>query len=45
MNLDKDDRGEGTVILAARLRLLGDVMGVEDLGNQPSRLTSIRKVR
>jgi hypothetical protein len=45
MKLDKDDRGDGTVVLAARLRLLGDVMGVEDLGNQPSRLTSIRKVR
>lgn len=45
MNLDKDDRGEGTVVLAARLQLLGDVLGVEDLGNQPAKLTSIRRVR
>jgi hypothetical protein len=45
MTLDKDDRGEGSVVLAARLRLLGDVLGVEDLGNQPARLASIRRVR
>ena len=45
MNLNKEGRGEGTVVLAARLRLLGEVMGVEDLSNQPARLTQIRKVR
>lgn len=45
MTLDKADRGEGSVVLAARLRLLGDVMGVEDLSNQPARLTAIRRVR
>ena len=45
MKLDKEDRGEGSVVLAARLRLVGDILGVEDLGNQPARLTSIRRVR
>jgi hypothetical protein len=45
MTLDKADRGEGYVVLAARLRLLGDVLGVEDLSNQPARLTAIRRVR
>ena len=45
MTLDKDDRGEGYVVLAARLRLLGEVLGVEDLGNQPARLTTIRRAR
>lgn len=45
MTLDKADRGEGYVVLAARLRLVGDVLGVEDLSNQPARLTAIRRVR
>ena len=44
MTLDKEDRGEGYVVLAARLRLLGEILGVEDLGNQPARLRSIRRV-
>jgi hypothetical protein len=45
MTLNKEDRGEGYVVLAARLRLLGDVLGVEDLSNQPARLRSIQRVR
>jgi hypothetical protein len=45
MTLNKEDRGEGTVILAARLQLLGDVLGIEDLSTQPARLTQIRRVR
>lgn len=45
MTLDKEDRGEGYVVLAARLRLLGNILGVEDLGNQPAKLSAIRRVR
>jgi hypothetical protein len=45
MTLNKDDRGEGTIVLAARLQLLGDVLGIEDLSTQPARLTQIRRVR
>jgi hypothetical protein len=45
MTLNKEDRGEGTVVLAARLQLLGEVLGIEDLSTQPARLTQIRRVR
>ena len=45
MTLDKENRGEGYVVLAARLQLLGEILGVEDLGNQPARLTAIRRAR
>jgi hypothetical protein len=45
MTLNKDDRGEGTIVLAARLQLLGEVLGIEDLSTQPARLTQIRRVR
>jgi hypothetical protein len=44
MTLNKEDRGEGYVILAARMKLLGDVLGIEDLSTQPARLTQIRRV-
>ena len=44
MTLDKEDRGQGYVVLAARLRLLGEILGVEDLSNQPARLTAIRRI-
>ena len=45
MTLNKDDRGEGYVVLAARLRKIGDVLGVEDLSTQPAKLNAIRRVR
>ena len=45
MKLNKEDRGEGTVVLAARLQLLGEVLGIEDLSSQPARLTNVRRVR
>ena len=45
MTLNKEDRGEGYIVLAARLRLLGEVLGVEDLSTQPAKLTAIRRVR
>ena len=45
MTLNKEDRGEGTIVLAARLQLLGEVLGIEDLSTQPARLTQIRRIR
>jgi hypothetical protein len=45
MTLNKEDRGEGYVILAAKLQLLGEVLGIEDLSTQPAKLTAIRRVR
>ena len=45
MTLNKDDRGEGYVVLAARMRKVGEVLGIEDLSTQPAKLTAIRRVR
>ena len=45
MTLNKEDRGEGYVVLAARLRKIGEVLGVEDLSTQPAKLLAIRRVR
>jgi hypothetical protein len=45
MNLDGAGRGEGSISLAVRLRLLGDVLGIEDYGNQPAKLNDIKKIK
>ncbi len=45
MKLDKNGRGEGSISLAARLRLVGDILGIEDFANQPARLNEIKKVK
>ena len=45
MKLDADGRGSGSISLAARLRLLGDFLGIEDYANQPARLNEIKKVK
>lgn len=45
LHLDNTGRGEGTISLAVRLRLLGDVLGIEDLGNQAARLNEVKKVK
>jgi hypothetical protein len=45
LKLDAEGRGEGTVAVAARLRLVGDVLGIENLANQPARLNQVRKVK
>jgi hypothetical protein len=45
LRLDPNGRGEGTISIAARLRLLGNVMGIEDYGTQPARLNQIRKIK
>lgn len=45
MNLDANGRGDGSISLAARLQLLGDVLGIEDYGNQPAKLNDIKKIK
>lgn len=45
MKLDAEGRGEGTMSLAARLQLVGDVLGIENFANQPARLNDIKKVK
>lgn len=45
LRLDPNGRGEGTISLAARLRLLGNVLGIEDYGTQPAKLNQIRKIK
>ena len=45
LKLDASGRGEGSISLAARLRLLGDILGIEDYGNQPAKLNDVRKVK
>jgi hypothetical protein len=45
LKLDAEGRGEGSMYLAARLRLLGDVLGIEDFGNQPAKLNEIKKIK
>ncbi len=45
LKLDASGRGEGSISLAARLRLLGDILGIEDYGNEPAKLNEVRKVK
>jgi len=45
LRLDAEGRGDGSVSIAARLRLVGDVLGIENLANQPARLNEVRKVK
>jgi len=45
LRLDANGRGEGSLSLATRLRLLGNVLGIEDLANQPARLSEVRKIK
>jgi hypothetical protein len=45
LRLDENGRGEGSISIATRLRLLGNVLGIEDLGNQPARLNEVKKIK
>ena len=45
MKLDAKGTGQGSMSIAARLRLLGDILGIEDFANQPARLNEIKKVK
>ena len=45
LKLDAEGQGEGSMFLAARLRLIGDVLGIEDYANQPAKLAEVKKVK
>ena len=45
LKLDAAGQGEGSMFLAARLRLIGDVLGIEDFANQPAKLNDVKKVK
>jgi hypothetical protein len=45
INVDAKGQGSGTMVLAARLRIVGDVLGIEDLSSQPAKLGDVKKVR
>jgi hypothetical protein len=42
LNLDRNDRGNGQMIAAAKLRKSGDNLEIESLGFQPFRLSGVR---
>ena len=44
MRLDKDGRGEGQLLQLVQLRLIGDVLGIENLATAPIKLNQIRRV-
>jgi hypothetical protein len=45
LRLDANGRGEGSLSVATRLRLLDNVLGIEDLANQPARLNEVKKIK
>ena len=45
LKLDAAGNGEGSIFLAARLRLVGDYLGIEDYANQPAKLAEVKKVK
>ena len=45
ITLDANNEGTGTMVLAARLRISGDVLGIEDLSSQSAKLGDVKKVR
>ncbi|CAN5859859.1 hypothetical protein BH18ACI5_BH18ACI5_22970 [soil metagenome] len=45
LRLDANGRGEGSILLAARLQLLGDILGIEDYANQPAKLNDVKPIK
>jgi len=45
LRLDANGHGEGTISLAARLQLLGDILGIEDYANQPAKLNDVKPIK
>ncbi|HVL68269.1 MAG TPA: hypothetical protein VM364_13485 [Vicinamibacterales bacterium] len=45
LHLDRQNRGEGTLSQLVQLRLLGDILGVENLASAPMRLNQVRRVK
>lgn len=45
LRLDKDGKGSGTLAQMVQLRLVGNILGIENLATGPMRLSEVRKVR
>lgn len=45
LRLDKEGRGEGTVAQMVQLRLVGNVLGIENLASGPMKLGEVKKVK
>jgi hypothetical protein len=45
LRLDKEGEGEGTLSQLVQLRLLGDILGIENLATGPMKLSEVKKVK
>lgn len=45
LQLDKDGRGEGTLAQRVQLRLLGNILGIENLATGPMKLAEVKKIK
>ena len=45
LQLPKEGKGEGTLAQLVQLRLLGNILGIENLATAPMKLTDIKKVK
>lgn len=45
MHLDENDEGRGTLAQLVQLRLVGNILGIDNLASSPVRLNEIRKVK
>ena len=45
LRLDEEGRGSGTLAQLVQLRLLGDILGIENLATGPMRLREVKKVK
>jgi hypothetical protein len=45
LRLDKDGKGSGTLAQRVQLRLVGNILGIENLASGPMRLQEVKKVR
>ncbi|CAN5865999.1 hypothetical protein BH24ACI5_BH24ACI5_25320 [soil metagenome] len=45
LQLDKDGNGEGTLLQQVQLRLLGNILGVDNLASGPMQLNRVQKIK
>lgn len=45
LQIDKEGRGQGTLAQLVQLRLLGDIMGIDNLATAPIKLNDVKKVK
>lgn len=45
LHLDKEGRGKGTFAQLVQLRLLGDILGIDNLATAPIQLNQVKKVK